>query len=131
MTSPSVATATTSSPTWRSRRRKGWPRQRCPRWRYRRRHLHGGDGSDFINGGANDNEAFAGPGNDFIIAGQGADAVFGDGGDDWIEGGSGQDLLTVTTRRRSSTTLPRSHPATTCSSVRSARTTTTPKVATT
>ncbi len=53
----------------------------------------GGDGQDFINGGANDNESFAGPGNDFIIAGQGADAVFGDGGDDWIEGGSGQDLL--------------------------------------
>jgi Ca2+-binding RTX toxin-like protein len=53
----------------------------------------GGDGQDFINGGANDNESFAGPGNDFIIAGQGADAVFGDGGDDWIQGGSGQDLL--------------------------------------
>ena len=53
----------------------------------------GGDGQDFINGGANDNETFAGPGNDFIIAGQGADAVFGDGGDDWIQGGSGQDLL--------------------------------------
>ena len=35
----------------------------------------GGDGQDFINGGANDNEAFAGPGNDFVIAGQGADAV--------------------------------------------------------
>ena len=53
----------------------------------------GNDGSDFINGGANDNETFAGAGNDFVIAGQGADAVFGDGGNDWIEGGSGQDLL--------------------------------------
>ena len=53
----------------------------------------GGDGQDFINGGANDNETFAGPGNDFVIAGQGADAAFGDGGDDWIQGGSGQDLL--------------------------------------
>jgi Ca2+-binding RTX toxin-like protein len=53
----------------------------------------GGDGPDFITGGAHDHEAFAGPGNDFIIAGQGADAVFGDGGDDWIQGGSGQDLL--------------------------------------
>ena len=55
--------------------------------------MMGGDGSDFLNGGANDNEEFAGPGNDFVIAGQGADAVFGDGGDDWIEGGTGQDLL--------------------------------------
>ena len=57
----------------------------------------GGDGQDFINGGANDNETFAGPGDDFVIAGQGADAVFGDSGDDWIQGGSGQDLLRVTT----------------------------------
>ena len=47
----------------------------------------GGDGQDFTNGGANDNETFAGDGNDFVIAGQGADAVFGDGGDDWIQGG--------------------------------------------
>ena len=53
----------------------------------------GGDGQDFINGGANDNETFAGEGNDFVQAGDGADAVFGDGGDDWIQGGSGQDLL--------------------------------------
>ena len=53
----------------------------------------GGDGQDFINGGANDNETFAGDGNDFVMAGDGADAVFGDGGDDWIEGGNGQDLL--------------------------------------
>ena len=53
----------------------------------------GGNGADFILGGANDNESFAGEGNDFINAGQGADAVFGDGGDDWIQGGTGQDLL--------------------------------------
>ena len=72
---------------------KGGPGNDATRRRYRRRHLHGWRRQDFINGGANDNEAFAGPGNDFIIAGQGADAVFGDGGDDWIEGGSGQDLL--------------------------------------
>src|SRR2546423_8097609 len=55
--------------------------------------MMGSGGSDFLNGGANDNETFAGPGNDYVIAGQGADAVFGDSGSDWIEGGTGQDLL--------------------------------------
>ena len=64
----------------------------------------GGDGQDFINGGANDNETFAGAGNDFVIAGAGADAVFGDGGDDWIEGGTGRTCCRATTARRSSTT---------------------------
>ena len=93
--------------------------------------LMGGDGNDFTNGGANDNETFAGAGNDFVIAGQGADAVFGDGGDDWIEGGTGQDLLQGDHGAPFFDDPARPRRATTSSSVRSARTTTTPRVATT
>ena len=53
----------------------------------------GGDGKDFMNGGANTNETFGGQGDDFVIAGEGMDAVFGDSGDDWAEGGDQPDLL--------------------------------------
>ena len=90
-----------------------------------------GDGQDFTNGGANDNETFGGPGNDFVQAGHGADAVFGDGGDDWIEGGSGQDLLHGDHGAPFFDDPAQTNPATTSSSARSARTTTTPRAATT
>ena len=55
--------------------------------------LIGGDGKDFVNGGANSNETFAGEDDDFVIAGEGLDSVFGGGGNDWAEGGDGPDLL--------------------------------------
>ena len=110
---------------------KGGSGQRRHRRRHRRRHHDGGDGQDFINGGANDNETFAGPGNDFIIAGQGADAVFGDGGDDWIAGWLRSGPAAGRPRRAVLRRPDKPLRATTSWWARSARTTTTPRVATT
>ena len=92
----------------------------------------GGNGSDFTDGGSFDNETFAGPGNDFVQLGQGADAAFGDGGDDWMQGGSGQDLIQGDHAAPFFDDPARDRvPATRSWSARSARTTTTPRAATT
>ena len=113
--------------------------------------LKGGDGNDAIDGGPGDDIIIGGNGERLhrtaaptttrrsaargttsSTLGQGADAGFGDGGDDWMQGGTGQDLLQgdhgapffddparePSRQRRSS-------------SGRSARTTTTPRAATT
>ncbi|SDY45461.1 peroxidase family protein [Nitrosomonas sp. Nm33] len=53
----------------------------------------GGDGNDFVVGGADPKEIFGGAGNDFIIAGNSTDTVLGGEDDDWIEGGDQADLL--------------------------------------
>jgi hypothetical protein len=55
--------------------------------------MYGGDGDDFLQGGAGNDALFGGNGNDTLTGGQGRDLLFGGDGADWMRGNSGDDLL--------------------------------------
>ena len=131
-TSPSAASATTSSPTWtaltcpraaRATTPSTAARAMTSRWATKVRTSSTAAPTTTSRSPAKATTS--------SIAGQGADAVFGDGGDDWIEGGTGQDLLQGDHGAPFFDDPARPSPATTSSSASPARTTTTPRVATT